>query len=305
MPQVAPSHLTANRAIALVCGILSQAGALAETIKNDYGEDLLVQTHLKNVADNFHVLIQVKARSLKKRKDGNYSVSFDLDHIRRWTSHIQPVLVCVADLRSSIILAFNPRERFSLWQLATSRRKSLSVILSPENKFSKANALKYIWACRIEYYSRMLSWYDSHLFYAVEGYTNKKAILSERNIVVFSFLLSIGVIDERDRFDKAFVRSVKNASENFARENAESDEEPLGISHVFHLCLLGQVAKIHREIGLPSNILTRGAEMAEFIFKHYLPKEWSQINQLFKQDARPSRAKRVGRASLSKANATN
>jgi hypothetical protein len=50
-----------------VSTVLDRAGALCEAIKNDYGEDLLAQTQLSGVADPFHILIQVKGTSLKRK----------------------------------------------------------------------------------------------------------------------------------------------------------------------------------------------------------------------------------------------
>ena len=53
MTRVVPSHRLAQRAVLAVCTVLDSAGALTETVKNDYGEDLFVQTQLRDVADSF------------------------------------------------------------------------------------------------------------------------------------------------------------------------------------------------------------------------------------------------------------
>ena len=91
-----------------MCTVLNSAGALTETIENDYGEDLLVQTQLEDVADDFHILVQVKGSSLRKTTGGKYSYTFDVTHLQRWTSHPLPALVCVYDELTERIFAFYP-----------------------------------------------------------------------------------------------------------------------------------------------------------------------------------------------------
>lgn len=114
MVQLVQTHRLANRAILAVSTILDRAGALSETIKNDYGEDLLIQTHLRDTADNFNVLVQVKGSRLTRHPNGHYSFRVDVGHLYRWASHINPVLVCVFDEVSERVFAFTPRERASL-----------------------------------------------------------------------------------------------------------------------------------------------------------------------------------------------
>jgi hypothetical protein len=166
MTSIPDSHRLAERAVLRVCTILNHAGALAERIRNDYGEDLLVQTHLKDTADNFHLLVQVKGKSLTRGRDGTFRVSIDVEHIQRWASHIQSVLVCILDSHSDQIFAFSPRERFSLWSLATTKQKSLTIRLSARDVFNEETAAQFVWNCRLENFARMLVWYDNAFRFA-------------------------------------------------------------------------------------------------------------------------------------------
>jgi hypothetical protein len=53
MTKIVSNHRLANMAALAVSTALGQAGALAESVKNDYCEDLLVQTQLDDDADSF------------------------------------------------------------------------------------------------------------------------------------------------------------------------------------------------------------------------------------------------------------
>jgi uncharacterized protein DUF4365 len=152
LTKIPPSHLLADRAVIAVSAILNRAGALAEPIRNDYGEDLLVQSHLKGQADDFRLLIQVKGTSLGVRADGSRSFSLKVDHLLRWISQSDPILVCVFDEASGSIHAFSPSERFSLWQLSTTTKKSFAVNLLKEDEFNDETANQFIWKCRIKHF---------------------------------------------------------------------------------------------------------------------------------------------------------
>ena len=278
MTTISPSHRLANKAVLAVCEVLDRAGALAEQIRNDYGEDLLVQTQLANSADGFHLLIQVKGRFLKF-KGGRFSLQFEVKHLQRWATHIQPVLVCVFDAVTKKVFAFNPRERFSPWELATTKRKSLSVNLGPDDLFDEKIARHHIWRCRTEYYSRMLSWYESNLLYSREDKSRAKKINLELNLVVFRFLQGINLIDDSDVFDVEFVASVRNASKNFRKLNCDKSKPKLLLNDLFVLCVLGQFERVAGGVGLPSNLLLNAGRVAQYFYRKIAPSEWRKAQR--------------------------
>lgn len=95
MSKIVSNHKTAHRAVLAVSTVLAKIGALSETIKNDYGEDLVVQTSLGDIADNFTLLIQVKGTKRRFESDGSIRIPLKIQHLFRWASHGQPVLVCL------------------------------------------------------------------------------------------------------------------------------------------------------------------------------------------------------------------
>lgn len=259
--------------------ILNQAGAVAEQIKNDFGEDLIVQTQLRETADSFSILIQVKGTRLKRGKDGKLRYRIDIEHLLRWVSHYQPVLVCVYDDTTEAVYSFRPRARFSLWGLSTARTKTLSVVLEETDLFSSTSAKDFIWHCRIDYYQRMLSWYQEmqHDVQYLEDKLAKRRlhyIEKEKGVVALDFLKSIGLIQE-DAMDPDFVYSIGACSENFAKSNAERRDENLKLSDVFILCVLGQA---HRTtgVGLPANLMSYSAHVASTYFSILHPELWHQ-----------------------------
>jgi hypothetical protein len=190
MPKLTQGHLLAETAILKISSILNRAGALTEQIRNDYGEDLLVQTHLESYADNFRLLIQVKGIN---RQTSGPTLNFRLkvDHLRRWISQSDPVLVCVYDENSKMAYAFSPSARFSLWELSSTDKNSISIKLTERDIFNVDTAKNYIWNCRIEHWSRMLSWYENHINYDFNlgAETSTKRINKlNASVIVFSFL---------------------------------------------------------------------------------------------------------------------
>jgi hypothetical protein len=275
--RIVAAHRLAHRAALAVSAVLERAGALTEPVKNDYGEDLLVQTQLQDAADSFHILIQVKGYNLKEKKNGKYSISVDVSHLHRWVSHIVPVLVCVFDSTSEKIFAFYPRKTFSLWDLATTRRNYLTVEMGKENIFSEGSAIQFIWTCRIEYFSRMLAWQESHVAYSIGPESAiKRNGDKDKNIIVFHFLKSIGFFESDEVISPRFRAMVSNASVNFSKINKENSEEheSLGLRHVFMLSTAGFVEETTSS-GMPLNLLECATDMIGEFFKRFHRDEWA------------------------------
>lgn len=247
---------------------------MAEPIRNDYGEDLLVQSHLAGSADNFRLLIQVKGTSSKTHAEGSQNIRLKVDHLLRWINQSDPVLVCVYNDITDKIHAFSPNKRFSLWELSTTRKKSISVKLSKGDEFDEKSAGGFIWRCRIEHWSRMFSWYENHINYHGLGggsLSRRKKIQLNGNVIILTFLKAVGIIED-DAVSREFRKKVLNCSANFGKRN-ESEGTNLDMSCVFTLALLGQVHEVCGE-GLPGNLLVHGENMCSLFLKQCHRKEW-------------------------------
>ncbi len=282
MTKIPESHLLGHKAVLEVCKILDDAGAISEQIKNDYGEDLIIQTHLKHNADNFHVLIQVKGRRLSPKNDGSYSIRVDVDHLRRWVSHVFSILVCIYEENTQTVYAFSPRDHFSLWELSTTKSKTLSVRLSKDHVFDPETAKVAIWNCRIEYYSRMIGWHENTIHHArqMEGIDNTEDHVNrEMNIIVFNFLKDISII-ENGGFSKKFIRFVKNASRNFSEEN-QTEVEKWNLEHAFSLAIMGTIDEVQRGVGLPANIIENSSRISMYLFEKMHGDIWKSLISKF------------------------
>jgi hypothetical protein len=270
------NHLLAEKAVIAISGILNQAGALSEQIRNDYGEDLLVQTHLNNYADNFRLLIQVKGATSKKGSR-TIALRFKIDHLLRWISQSEPILVCVYDDTIGASYAFSPNERFSLWQLSTADKKTISVKLTEKDIFDTSTAREYIWSCRMDHWSRMLSWYENHFRHAHELGTHRsrhKSIALDGDVVVLSFLKAINIVDD-DKISNEFREMIQNVSRNLAK-----NQEDISLHAGFMLALLGQVDKFCSR-GMPPNLMFQGTDLCEYLFYVWHNDDWKTASNRF------------------------
>ena len=170
MPRVHASHLKGNLAVSFLKQELARVGILADEIRNDYGEDLLLQTNLRNVADPFAVRIQVKFVNLKKRKNGRYSFRFSVEHLQRWIGHTDPVLICLCDPLLEKYALIDPKETLRLWDLAMTGRQTISIQFSEHEIVRNSQQLQdLVWRVRIEYYSAKISQLESTYLYGIVG----------------------------------------------------------------------------------------------------------------------------------------
>lgn len=276
MPTISPSHRLAQKASIAVSAIFDDAGALSERIVNDYGEDLLVQPQLDDEADAFRIFIQVKGTTLQRSKKGYFRIKLDVDHLRRWASQIEPVIVCVWDYRRKKAFAFSPQERFSLWMLATTKSKSLTVHLRGDDVLDSESAKRLIWECRIWHFSRMLSWFENHLWYAsAHGQLRRsgRRLVNEKSIVVLTFLKAIGLLRD-DSFDSKFRSAISNGSSNLSKHT------DLSLRSVFMLALVAHAQDV-TGVGLPGNLMENGTELSGLFFRKFHPIEWRRANKRF------------------------
>src|SRR5512133_665676 len=79
----------------------TRAGCRVEPVGADYGEDLMVQTQLNDEVEPYRIWVQVKtAWALQPSKAGRYHVRLSIDHLYKWDRMIEPVFVCVFEVRT-------------------------------------------------------------------------------------------------------------------------------------------------------------------------------------------------------------
>lgn len=266
MPIVHKNHLRSQEAVHEVCKILHEAGALTEEIRNDYGEDLLIQTHLEGQLDNFGILIQVKGRALKFDKNNTSSIKIRTDHLLRWRRHIMPMLLCVFDFKTGVTYAFSPARGFPIWRLTLTKQKYQTVKFSHSDTFSKKSASEFIWHSRMEYYSAILGASLSIIndLKVVERHvfnSSKPEIFSyyveECRSTIYYFLIDVGILDNMQLTTK--FKSSLEAAKKELEENLEK-EDIMDSSILYQTAILEHCSSLYSG-GLPFNISVHSANM--------------------------------------------
>lgn len=159
MPMRTPQHENGDTATTSVKLIWNKIGAAAEEIRQDYGDDLLVQTHLSDGRmDASRLWVQVKGRKDINEKSGKYNISVSADTVLRWV-RTADVLV--------LVLWDTPRDRgwYMLPSADTlhselSRKRgediSLPIELSTTTVFDADAAASLAWWSRLHHLARFI-----------------------------------------------------------------------------------------------------------------------------------------------------
>src|SRR4051794_2272987 len=104
MPHFSPAHDVSERAVTAVQRTVAAAGFVSERVQNDYGEDLLVQTHIEGEIDPSRIWIQVKGteKIARYRRKYGYAYPFPLGHLKKWSRSADPVVVVLWDVTSDV-----------------------------------------------------------------------------------------------------------------------------------------------------------------------------------------------------------
>ena len=230
-------------------------------------------------------MIQVKGTNSSERRDGTLTIRLKISHLSRWVNQLDPVLVCVFHAPKRRVYAFCKNERFSIWELATKKNETLNVTLSRSDIFSLKSARRFLWKSRFEQWSRMLSWYESHSYYSelMGGRVSDRGKLRrEGNVIVLTFLKSLGIVGD-DKISQKFRCQIRNGANNFTRMNASSSQDKLRLFDVFTLALMNQVYDVCG-IGLPANLMLRGAELCDSLVRAWHRHEYAEARDQFERN---------------------
>ncbi len=277
MTRIAPSHVKASAAVSRVADVFRSAGALCEEIRNDYGEDIILQTQFNGEADRFRILGQVKFISKGPSKDGNIRVSLGADHVRRWIGFVEPFRVFVLCGANDKLYSFDPARRIDVWDIYTTSKRSYTFKLCNGDELNEENVSKLVWTCRTTHLGRLMSMAESQLDLAERaGLDVPKGARQSLSLLSFELLRFLGVA-EGDGVNVAYLQNVENAASNFAR-----DEDGLGLRAAFMLALMGQ--EPIAEVGLPHVLIENGTEMAGMFVRNYHPDMWKRLKSLHPTD---------------------
>jgi len=153
MPQRTSEHIVADRATNAVEKLIADAGFAPEPVKNDYGEDILVQTSHGGMMDASRMWIQVKGtESLARyrRRGGDMSYSVPTKHILRWARSADPVIVILWDIRHELgYYAIIPDDVRPWDSVIEPMAKSAKVVFASDHVFDVTAVATLAWASRM------------------------------------------------------------------------------------------------------------------------------------------------------------
>lgn len=141
---------------------------------------------------------------------------------------------------------------------------------------------KFIWECRIEYFSFMLSWNENALQYERSYRSESKRLRKIRleiNIITLYFLKSLKFVND-DVVSLDFREKLLIGARNFADINQKNPKNKLNMRALFMLSLLG-LADDQAAVGLPINLMERGTDMAGALMNRFHNYEWQEISKFF------------------------
>ncbi len=159
MPKRPPEHITAGRARAAVEAVIAEAGFAVEVVKNDYGEDLLVQTSHAGKMDASRMWLQVKGTrdsQQYRRATGSFAYSVPIDHAIRWLRSGDLVIVVLWDVVNRTGWYAVVADQVDEWDSAEAGTSSLVVRFSPKHVFDSDAACSLSWRSRIMRYRALL-----------------------------------------------------------------------------------------------------------------------------------------------------
>jgi hypothetical protein len=201
LPQRPQSHVIGSRAAAAVAKVIADAGFAVETVVNDYGEDLLVQTAHAGQMDASRLWFQVKGTtniSRFRRKDGTLRYSFSFEQVGRWLRSADPVVVVLWDVAQSVGYRAMPMAQINAWERDVHNKRNAVLVFEPVPQFDTEEVRACAWVSR--FYScwrllRMGDGLDQEIALAQEIEPESRPRL-HRWTALTDFLALVGMIDK-------------------------------------------------------------------------------------------------------------
>ncbi|MFD8721983.1 DUF4365 domain-containing protein [Streptomyces sp. NPDC059629] len=168
MPRRPAQHRIASLAVASVRRVWNAHGHAVDEIKEDYGEDLLVQTCLNGRMDASRIWIQVKGteKDCLNVRRGLPSIRVKAEQILRWARSADLVIVVLWDVKNDCGWFMPPQQSFNHVQLRRLPDSHFTLRFSRDLAFDSEAVERLAWAARIEHANRSLilaraSWNES------------------------------------------------------------------------------------------------------------------------------------------------
>jgi hypothetical protein len=130
-------HKIGDQGLAEVTRILANAGWACESVKADYGEDLLCQTDHEGFVDPHRILVQVKSTRNKLGRS-NQKIKIKKDTLIKWLSDSNLVVICLWSTLDKSALYLIPNDKYSLYKIDLSPKPNFSIEFSQKSVWTRA-----------------------------------------------------------------------------------------------------------------------------------------------------------------------
>jgi hypothetical protein len=192
----------------------NRLGHAVDEVKEDYGEDLLVQTCLDDLMDPSRIWVQVKGTEKDCVKKGQRlpSVQIKAEQVLRWSRSADLVVVVLWDVGNNCGWFAMPQGAFDYFELRENPGRKLTMRFSRDDPFDSLAVEKLAWAARIEHANRSLraaraDWDDSREM-ELEAETQFHARVYYG--ILFDFATVIKVAKPGGGFSHEFLEVVSN-----------------------------------------------------------------------------------------------
>lgn len=152
-------HQIAAKAVAKVSEVWTSIGAAVEEVKQDYGEDLLVQTCLNGKMDAARIWVQVKgtqAATKMDRPEGRAGIRVRADLALRWARTADILVLVLWDVSRNVGWYSIPHLSELHSELAEKDRRKICLYINSEDRFNFRSAETVAWRARLEHLSRFV-----------------------------------------------------------------------------------------------------------------------------------------------------
>ncbi|MFF8021545.1 DUF4365 domain-containing protein [Streptomyces sp. NPDC007896] len=265
-------HQVASYAVAAVRQEWNRRGHAVDEIKEDYGEDLLVQTCLDGHMDPGKIWIQVKGTEKGCRDSGRNlpSVYVDSNQILRWARSADLVIAVLWDVKDDCGWYTEPKIHFNHLKLKEQIGHQLPLNFSRDQPFDQDAVDHLAWSARIEHVNQRLQYAlasaleaekwgeESGVIFHTEvaatlaldfaiatKVTDSNGVASDQFLTAFYAALGARKIEDRG---VAKARAAILAASQVIRENCANSNTPLRLAReMATLFLEGQFGRVPPE----------------------------------------------------------
>ncbi|MEU5263124.1 DUF4365 domain-containing protein [Amycolatopsis sp. NPDC021455] len=266
-----------SKAAAAVSRIWLEIDAAVDEVRNDYGEDLLVQTSLRGEVDPSRIWVQVKGRlhidpDAFKRK----SVRVPIDRAIRWAYSAETVVVVLWDVSADRGWFTYPRMQVDPIELLLSDKQSVALKFEESAIFDQAAATSIAWEARIEHsFGRYLVAMDNYS--TAEKFGNKgdsQQPYRAASFALYDLLCKVQIVtDGDDILPKKFMTMLKNGYKHPWEEPLPPEDR---FFYALQLIVIGHFQEVTGS-GLPTALAEGTANfVANMILSGRSVLEWAQ-----------------------------